>query len=492
MGFFNFLKNRKRKKEIETSVLNTDNFDKRRFKQIMGMSKSMQELEGRTDFPDFENLLGDIWASLFKASPELKNDVEEHLTLNKEIIERLMNEESYQDYRQTTKLDDMVSAIGTIKFGEQTLKWFEEQARENEDLREHLEQIKDLAEQIEQEQDKESQEGENDNEEGQSELEEQMNEVMNDMAEEMFDNAQSLHSFSQAMQNAVEETQETADDVEALVGGKEAGTGSSELNKLPLRDKIKLAEILSNDIKMKEIAKWAGRFKKIARTKQKMKHEDSTEQSGVEMGNDLERVLPSELLLLSDERTRNDFLRRYAEGELMQYEQEGKESLGEGSIIVCLDQSGSMYDLENISKAFTLAIMSIAKRQRRNFVYIPYDNELGEVRTFKKGKIKPKEMIKFAGEFLSGGTDFENPLEESLKYLKKENYKDADIVFITDGEALISEHFLNDFIQDKEKLEFNVLSLALTSSTRTLQKFSDKVIEVDNFDDDGAFEAFEI
>src|SRR5699024_10502622 len=109
-----------------------------------------------------------------------------------------------------------------------------------------------------------------------------------------------------------------------------AGDADAEFKNTPLRDKIELAEVLSNDSKVKDIAKWAGRFKKIARTKQKMKHKDSTEQSGIEIGNDIERVLPNELLLLSDSRTRSDFLKRYAEGELMPYDTKGRETLGEG------------------------------------------------------------------------------------------------------------------------------------------------------------------
>ena len=39
--------------------------------------------------------------------------------------------------------------------------------------------------------------------------------------------------------------------------------------KVPLRDQISLAEKIASDKKMKEIADWAGRFKQVARKKQK-------------------------------------------------------------------------------------------------------------------------------------------------------------------------------------------------------------------------------
>ena len=46
------------------SVLNTDAFDKRRFREIFEMSSGLQQLRGQSTLPMFESLLADIWASL--------------------------------------------------------------------------------------------------------------------------------------------------------------------------------------------------------------------------------------------------------------------------------------------------------------------------------------------------------------------------------------------------------------------------------------------
>ena len=105
-------------------------------------------------------------------------------------------------------------------------------------------------------------------------------------------------------------------------------SGDAELKKVPLRDQISLAE---------KIADWAGRFKQIARRKQKSKHSDSMERSGVTLGNDIGRLLPMELGLYAHPITKNDFLRRFVEGQTMQYEQKGHEVLGKGPIVLCLD-----------------------------------------------------------------------------------------------------------------------------------------------------------
>lgn len=325
---------------------------------------------------------------------------------------------------------------------------------------------------------------------GQKELEQALADLSKQMNESLTNERE---SFSQSLEFAVQETKEIKKNMESLFGGSRAGKHNGELQKMPLRDKINLAEILSNDPKIKDVAKWAGRYNEIARTKQKMKYKQSTEQSGVEVGNDLERLLPSELLQYANPKTKKEFLRRFLEKETLQYEQKGKQTLGQGSIILCLDQSGSMNTLETQSKGFALALMSIAKKQKRNFAYIPFSNRVGEVKEFSKGKIKAKEMIALAINFLNGGTNFTKPLRKSLDIIKKDKFKDGDIIFVTDGEAPVSNSFLDDFLEIKAKERFHVLSLLIGSKeTSVVKRFSDRVILISDFNDEGSFEAFEI
>src|SRR5690625_1655292 len=114
-NMFKSLRHQKREELKETSVLNTDAFDKRRFEQIFGMSERLQSIEELAkveSLPMFKGLLGDMWAGLFKLSPELKKDVPEHLEANHSIMNKIMSEESFQGIREKSKLDDMFSAIG--------------------------------------------------------------------------------------------------------------------------------------------------------------------------------------------------------------------------------------------------------------------------------------------------------------------------------------------------------------------------------------------
>ncbi|MBO1914063.1 hypothetical protein J4G37_55765, partial [Microvirga sp. 3-52] len=108
---------------------------------------------------------------------------------------------------------------------------------------------------------------------------------------------QNAHKISVTIEEAMQETIQVKDSIKSLLGGTYAGSGDAELKKVPLRDQISLAEKIASTNQMQEIADWAGRFKQIARKKQKIKHRESLERSGVTFGNNIERLLPMELVL---------------------------------------------------------------------------------------------------------------------------------------------------------------------------------------------------
>ena len=189
--------------------------------------------------------------------------------------------------------------------------------------------------------------------------------------------------------------------------------------------------------------------------------------------------------------TKNDFLRRFVEGQMMMYEQKGQEVLGKGPSILCLNQSGSMRNLDTQSKGFTLALMSIARRQRRDFCLILFSTRI-QVFKYEKGKIKCSDMVKLAQSFLSGGTDFSLPLTKTLSVINESRFKQADVVFVTDCEDRLRDSFLEEFKKKKKEKAFNVLSLVIGSSINRVTQFSDIVVKIKDFDEKGSFTAFEI
>ena len=79
-----------------------------------------------------------------------------------------------------------------------------------------------------------------------------------------------------------------------------------------------------------------------------------------------------------------------------------------------------------------------------------------------------------------------------MNVINQSRFKQADFVFITDGEDKVKDSFLESFNKKKREKNCNVLSLTIGSNIKTVNQFSDKVVQVKDFDDVGSFTAFEI
>src|SRR5699024_10923671 len=133
------------------SVINTDNFDRRRFDKVYNMSRSLQDLNNfEKPFPTFEPLLGNIWGSLYKMSPQLNDEknIKDEIKTNYSLMEKILTDEELERYREYTKLDALSSAIGTVSFGEKTKEWLEEQRQDNSNLDQSLRDIEHMQQQL--------------------------------------------------------------------------------------------------------------------------------------------------------------------------------------------------------------------------------------------------------------------------------------------------------------------------------------------------------
>lgn len=487
------------------TVLNLDAFDKRKFNTIFQASKKLQELENdvkskvENDHFDSHTLLTDVWGGLFKMKPQIKEETLLELTLNKKMMEFMLDNESFQKYREYTRLDDIASVLGTHSFSSKAIEWLKEQQEKNRELQQAIQNMMQFLNQHQssggsksngqQQEQSQNQNLQNDNPGNQmkDELEKALEEALN----------QNKTNFNSMMHAAQKEAKENSENVKAVLGNG-SDNSSSKMKKVPLEERIKLAELLTKNKKLKEIAEWAGKFKLIAQKKQKTKHNEATSRNGVTIGTNIEELLPIELAMYSHPSTKLDFLRRYSEGQTMQYENRGKDALGRGAIVCCLDQSGSMRGKDVKAKGFLLALLMIAKKQKRDFAYIPFADSVGNVRVFEKGKITVEDIIKIAEEFLGGGTNFVLPLGKAKDVLCKGRFKKGDIIFITDGLANISASFKENFLKSKAEKEFSMCSLVIAKNNEgdrakeTLGEISDEIKQVSNFEDDEALSTFSL
>ncbi|MGW3420486.1 VWA domain-containing protein [Streptomyces phaeochromogenes] len=252
------------------------------------------------------------------------------------------------------------------------------------------------------------------------------------------------------------------------------GVGPGELERMPFDQRARLAERLRTS----RLAEWAeliGRFRQMADGERARKVENATgELVGVTLGNDLSRVIPSELANLGLPALRAVFAARYASGELMLYDSQGEQTTGRGAIIACVDTSHSMYEAgpggitrEAWSKACALALLDQARHAGRDFVGILF-SAADKLKVFRFPADRPADVahvLDFAETFLGGGTSYQRPLSAAGALLEEE-FNDAarmrgDIVMLTDDDCGVTEEWMRGWNDAKHRLGFRVFGVAI-------------------------------
>ncbi|MFD0314576.1 VWA domain-containing protein [Streptomyces flavalbus] len=252
------------------------------------------------------------------------------------------------------------------------------------------------------------------------------------------------------------------------------GVAPAETERMPFEQRARLAERLRTG----RLAEWAeliGRFRQMASGERARRTEHATgELVGVTLGDDLSRVIPSELASLGLPALRAVFAARYAAGELMLYDTENEQPTGQGAIIACVDTSHSMYEAgpggvtrEAWAKACALALLDQARHASRDFVGILF-SAADKISIFRFPADEPTDMprtLDFAETFLGGGTSYQTPLSAAAALLDDEFNDTArargDIVLITDDDCGVTEDWMRTWNTTKHRLEFRVFGVAV-------------------------------
>ncbi|MFF9040905.1 VWA domain-containing protein [Streptomyces sp. NPDC014892] len=252
------------------------------------------------------------------------------------------------------------------------------------------------------------------------------------------------------------------------------GVGPGELERMSFDRRARLAERLRTG----RLAEWAeliGRFREMAAGERARKVENTVgELVGVTLGDDLSRLIPSELANLGLPELQAVFAARYAAGELMLYDGQGEQSTGRGAIIACVDTSHSMYESgpggvtrEAWSKACALALLDQARHAGRDFVGILF-SAADRIRVFRfpgDGPADTARIIDFAETFLGGGTSYQTPLSAAGELLKEEfdaaGRARGDIVMLTDDDCGVTPEWMRSWNEAKHALGFRVFGVAI-------------------------------
>ncbi len=490
------------------NVIKHDKLDKENFKDIKTNSGRLDDSveEAQNEMSTADKLAEDIFYSLYKYDPKQnkKDELKSQYKMNKDFLQKATDTQEYDSLRSRTQMDEMQSAIGTVSFLSKVLEKvddedIEEVNKKAQELDKQQGEIESLIDQI---QGLESLDETND--EVEEELEkkkEELEKLKNQQKEIEEEIEQDLKNASSAMRNAarqgMESAKEKTQEIDDLVAGWGLG-GKSSLQELPLDKRIELAKDLKDNKKLQEIADMIGSMKRLALSVRKNKtNKKPDEIQNITRGGDLSRALPSELALLAteDETAELLFMKKKAKKQLPQYELKGKEEKGKGPIIACVDTSGSMSGQKEIwAKGVATGLYHVARRENRDFIGILFSYSEDSMRTYKLlgNDIDTEEQLtkfkEFAQGFLGGNTDFNPPLERSIQIiasgvetdstifpekLEGYNYEQADIVFITDGQAKITDSLKYKIEKLKDKLEFKIIGIGIGPESGGLDDFSD-------------------
>lgn len=269
-------------------------------------------------------------------------------------------------------------------------------------------------------------------------------------------------------------------------GGWGSGDGNNSESG-GINEKIKSAKKLLNSKNFKKIIEQAGRLKLLAEAKRKSKTPNQAMITGVKTGNDLFNLLPVEYGKFAHHQTRRLFIKDYSEKALLEFHKEANEKSKKGPVVMLIDNSGSMGgNKESWSKAVSIAYLMLCSKDKRDFYAIHFDERSRARYEFPKGKFSSQSLENFINFFSGGGTNWEYPLNDAVSIIENsKQYKNADIVLITDDLCGVSDKWLNDFNQKKSDLKFTAYAVLIGSSNKgVLDKFMDKVVAIPNLSDD--------
>ncbi len=268
---------------------------------------------------------------------------------------------------------------------------------------------------------------------------------------------------------------------------KTIGIKPETLNALSFEEVIKLHNRFT-DKRFIDFVNKIGRGKKEARklqgkkTKAQVKPVDKIKKS-----DNIEYLIDDEFINLSLDipAFENDFYDRLLHSELLTTSFIDKKDKTKGPIILCYDGSGSMDGAKlRETRAQILSILEIAKIQKRKLILIQFASKSEPlfIKELNPISITAKDVLDVLDTFICGGTDFVNPLEKALEYIRMDKHRKSDILFITDGLSDIPNSFIEKFKDAKRKYNFKLYTIIMYSFTYqdygAIEKISDMLLDI--------------
>jgi uncharacterized protein with von Willebrand factor type A (vWA) domain len=419
---------------VSPTALEIDEWGLRRGRDLITESDRLRK--SKVD----EFAAADFFTVSFDPEPKLAGacaDRRRHL-----FVSQLIDTPEYRVLHADTKLDDTASAIAAAHFAEQFQKL------KSEDSKGATDESPAAAE--------------------------------GDLEREMA----ALRAVGKAVTEARKEVDEFKDACAAL------GMGPGQPGSNDPKAIAELFKRVRNDPSLRRISELAGRFRRVAQSKQRQKVTHGLDDVvGVELGGDIGRLLPSELAKLAVPELELDTLRKIVEREALCREHRPVEPVGKGPILVVLDESGSMEGAKaHTAKALALALAWVARQQRRWTGLITYSGKSGErLLALPSDRWNEAALCDWLSAFIGQGSDLDVPIEELPRMYKEIGAPqgETDLVMVTDARCRIPTDLAQRFLHWRKCARVRAVALVIGSPPGDLEGVCDEVHRVPTLDPGG-------
>lgn len=423
-------------KEIPKSktALSLDHWSERKGRHWRNTKEGKKATRDYDKIENPDHIAADLLAAAWEPRPKLAGSYEnEDIAKRAKFLEALFDSPEYKKLHRSTTLDMLASEIAAASFSKSYVTYRLKETPDNE-----------LDDKIE------------------------TNAAADDAAEQANKEVQNLNDARESLGDGI---------------GSQDGHGK----KFSVSQVREMFKRIKNDPMLRNIMELSGRWRRLAKSMQANKPvHGQDEYLGVELGDNLFRLCPSELVSLAhgDENLELDFFRRLVEKQLMNYEVRAKAGESAGPVVILVDESGSMSGSKiNQAKAMALAMSWVAEHQNRwcclaGFSSYGYQNRL----VIEPGKKDQEKMLDWLGKFRSGGTDAKEPFENIPRDWEKIGCPKGktDFIIITDGWISFDSDQKGKFNTWREEHQVRTKGIVIGDGGEAIKPCIDDLFEIND------------
>ncbi len=448
-----------------------DRYDREDYVEAKGQLGDLAAARDRlSEFTEMaDEVMADAHAMFLRSINRFVDDVPPVYSVPAAVMRELPNTERYPELRQHTVGDPLMSGMAVTALSHSLRDLFEKIGDEVQEKADRVQEIRDQLDEL-----IDHQPGDPVPDlDGYSSPQAAIDGLSDELAAAQADLDAALADVEPQIGRAVRAaSNEAADEVGAAAAAVAAwGQEAAEFARTDPAERIRLMKLMQTD-EMRQVAELFGRIRwEMSAVLANSWGNGPTEIHSVTSGNDLSRLLPSELVLLAVDELRPEFFRRFVNRQLRCYQTRERSKEDRGAVVYIMDASTSMgwHGGQRLrwAVAVGLALLSVARAQGRAFHAVVF-NGPGAMEEFafpKPAEFELDKMLAFAAVSASGGTDFMGPLTRGADLCTTDfettNLEGADLVFVTDGEARVTPEWLTGFTDKRDTAGFRTWGIAV-------------------------------